>query len=54
MADSNNGFNFDFCIKSKRKFAYPENKITGKDGLKSLVWAYKCLKNTILFFKIKI
>lgn len=51
MADDTTSFNFEFFIKDKRKSPYPKNQITGKDGIKSLVWAYKCLKDCIDFLK---
>lgn len=44
-------FNFSFCIKRKRKDEFPHGQITGKDGLKSLIWAYNCLKDSISFMQ---
>lgn len=44
-------YNFTFCIKNKRKLNFPQGQITGKDGIKSLVWAYKCLIDCIEFLK---
>lgn len=46
-------FNFTFYIRQKRKMEFPHNQITGKDGLKSLIWAYRCLKDSINFLKWK-
>lgn len=40
-------FNFSFCIKQKRKLNFPSGQITGKDGIKSLIWAYRCLLDCI-------
>ena len=53
MAEDTTSFNFEFFIKDKRKSPYPENQITGRDGLKSLIWAYRCLKDSINFLKWK-
>ena len=53
ITDSPNAFNFSFCIKQKRKKDFPHNQITGKDGLKSLIWAYRCLKDSINFLNWK-
>lgn len=46
-------FNFSFCIKNKRKLPFPQDQITGKDGIKSLFWAYKCLIDCIKFLKLR-
>lgn len=46
-----NHFNFSFCIKQKRKWNFPDGEITGKDGIKSLVWAYRCLLDCIDFLE---
>lgn len=51
ISDKSNVFNFTFYITSKRKNGFQENKITGKDGIKSLIWAYKCLISCIEFLK---
>lgn len=44
-------FNFEFSIKQKRKINFPEGEITGKDGIKSLIWAYNSLKKAIEIIK---
>lgn len=44
-------FDFSFCIKPKRKLGFPEGQITGRDGLKSLIWAYHCLLDCIAYLK---
>lgn len=44
-------FNFSFCIKQKRKLDFPHNQITGRDGIRSLLWAYECLKSAITLLK---
>nr|DAN43670.1 MAG TPA: hypothetical protein [Caudoviricetes sp.] len=41
--------NFAFFITTKRKHGYQEGKITGKDGIKSLLWAKKCLLDFIKY-----
>ncbi len=46
-----NDLNVSFYITTKRKDGYQELKITGKDGIKSLVWAKKCLIDFIEFGK---
>ena len=43
--------NFAFYITTKRKHGYQKGKITGKDGIKSLVWAKHCLLDFIEFAK---
>ena len=35
--------NFSFYVTTKRKHGYQENITTGKDGLRSLLWAKSCL-----------
>ena len=45
--------NFSFYISTKRKDGYQEGKTTGKDGIKSLLWAKRCLLNFIEFSKEK-
>lgn len=45
--------NFSFYISTKRKDGYQEGKETGKDGVKSLLWAKKCLLDFIEFSKRK-
>lgn len=45
--------NFAFFITTKRKHGYQEGKTTGKDGIKSLLWAKKCLIDFIDFAKWK-
>ena len=53
ITDGYDTFNFTFYIRQKRKMEFPHNQITGKDGLKSLIWAYRCLKDSINFLKWK-
>lgn len=36
-----------FQIMSKRKHGFQENVSTGKDGIKSLIWAKNCIKDFI-------
>lgn len=45
--------NFSFFITTKRKEGYQHLQMTGKDGIKSLVWAKKCLLDFIEFAKWK-
>ena len=40
-------------ITTKRKHGYQEGKTTGKDGIKSLLWAKKCLLDFIDYAKWK-
>ena len=40
-----------FVLRIKRKLNFLQGQITGKDGIKSLVWAYKCLIDCIEFLK---
>lgn len=49
----NETLNFAFYITTKRKHGYQEGKITGKDGIKSLLWAKKCLLDFIDYAKWK-
>lgn len=42
-----NTFNFTFHITQKRKHTSVEGDIVGKDGIKSLIWAYRCLLDCI-------
>lgn len=44
-------WNITFYICNKRKHGYQSNKITGKDGIKSLLWAKKCLLDFIEYAK---
>lgn len=43
--------NFCFFITTKRKHGYQEGKTTGKDGIKSLLWAKQCLLDFINYAK---
>jgi hypothetical protein len=45
--------NFSFYITTKRKSGFQYGKVTGKDGVKSLLWAKKCLLDFISFSKRK-
>lgn len=49
----NETLNFAFYITTERKHGYQEGKITGKDGIKSLLWAKKCLLDFIDYAKWK-
>lgn len=49
----NNTLNFSFYITTKRKDGYQYDSITGKDGIKSLIWAKKCLLDFLEVFKWK-
>ena len=40
-----------FYIAQKRKHGFQQFKSTGKDGIKSLIWAKKCLIDFIEFIK---
>ena len=44
----NETLNFAFYVTTKRKHGYQEGKTTGKDGIKSLLWAKKCLLDFIM------
>ena len=46
-------FNFDFCIKRKRKDDFNEGKITGRGEIESLIWAKDCLMDFYSFMKEK-
>lgn len=48
-----NTINFKFYITTKRRDSYQAGKITGKDGIKSLIWAKKCLIDFLEFCKWK-
>lgn len=41
---TSNYLNFAFYVSTKRRHGYQEGIITGKDGTRSLVWAFNCLK----------
>lgn len=49
----NETLNFAFYVTTKRKHGYQEGKTTGKDGIKSLLWAKKCLLDFIDYAKWK-
>lgn len=49
--DIHEHINFTFYITSKRKRGFQEGKITGKDGIKSLIWAKNCLLDFIKYAK---
>lgn len=40
-------YSITFYIATKRKHGYQHLKSTGKDGIKSLIWAKKCIKSFI-------
>lgn len=44
-------FNVMFYITDKRKKGFQYKAITGKDGIKSLVWAKNCIEDFISFAK---
>lgn len=44
-----NTLNFTFYITTKRRDGYQYNRITGKDGIKSLLWAKRCLLDFLKF-----
>jgi hypothetical protein len=46
-----NQYNFSFYVTSKRKKGFQSGQHTGKDGIKSFLWAKKCLIDYLLFFK---
>ena len=45
--------NFCFYITTKRKNGFQDGSITGKDGLKSFIWAKNCLIDFIEFGKMR-
>lgn len=45
--------NFSFYVSTKRKRGYQDGVVTGKDGTKSLVWAFRCLKYFIQSYSSK-
>ena len=44
LSQKNTIYFVTFTINSKRKQGYQYLKSTGKDGLKSLIWAKQCIK----------
>lgn len=44
-------FNVMFYITDKRKKGFQYKAITGKDGIKSLIWAKNCIKDFLKFAK---